>query len=182
MAEKFLTLKEIEDIFLEMTRLILGIPNDNATVRLDYGGGSPTGSSPAHNPKKSTCYLSVSLADDGYCKQKHIHYEAQEDSDKLMQVMEFTEQYAVTFSYYGADSFDKARKIVAGLHGEENKAFLHSYDIHLLNCGNIVPARELIDTSWVSRSDFTAVFTTAARFEKPDAVNGVTEVAINLNP
>lgn len=182
MAEKFLTLREIEDIFLEMARLILGIPNDNSTVRLDYGGGSATGSSPAHNLKKSVCYISVSLTDDGYCKPKHISYEAQADSDKLMEVMESTEQYAVAFSCYGSDSFDIARKIVAGLHGEENKAFLHSYDIHLLNCGNIVPARELIDTSWVSRSDFTAVFTTAIRFEKEDAVNGVTEVSINLAP
>lgn len=150
MAESSLTLRQAEDLFLEATREILGIPDDNSTVRLAYGAGSTTGSAPMHDVKNSVCYLTVNPTNDGYGNLHHIHYDSAEDSDLLTEVDEYTEEYSVIFSCYGIDSYDKARKIRDGLYGENSKKLLRNHKIYLVvGSPQLIPAREIIDTRWI---------------------------------
>lgn len=173
----------MEDIFLEATRKILEIPNDNSTVRLAYGAGSETGTAPAHNMKKSVCYVTVSPTDDGYGNQHHIHYESSEESELLTEVDEYTEEYSVLFSCYGSDAYDKARKIRDGLYSNICKDYLHQLGLHyVVHSAQLVPAREYIETRWVNRCDLTANFYSAARIERAGAVDYVDKVNVNLAP
>ncbi len=173
----------MEDIFLEATRQILEIPDDNSTVRLAYGAGSQTGTAPMHDPQKSVCYVAVNLTNDGYGDQHHISYESVEGSDLLTEVDKYTEEYSVLFSCYGADAFDRARKIRDGFYGVKCKEFLHGYKIHFVTGSpQLIPAREIIDTIWVERCDLTVEFYSAVRIERAGAVGRIDEVKVNLAP
>lgn len=166
---------------MEAARKILEIPNDNSTVRLAYGAGSQTGSAPMHNPKKSVCYVTVNPTNDGYGNQHHISYEPTEASELLTEIDEYTEEYSVIFSCYGADAYDKARKIRDGFIGVKCKTFLHESKIHLKSgSAQLAPARELIDTMWVERCDLTLEFYSYARAETPQAVGIIEKVNLNL--
>lgn len=173
----------MEDIFLEATREILEIPEDNSTVRLAYGAGSKTGSAPMHDTKSSVCYVTVNPTNDGYGNQHHIHYDSAEESDLLTEVDEYTEEYSAAFSCYGDDSYEMARKIRDGLYGEKCKSFLRGYKIYfVVGSSRIIPTRELINTRWVDRYDLTAEFYSSVRVERADAVGRIDKVTVNLAP
>lgn len=173
----------MEDIFLEVTREILGIPEDNSTVRLAYGASSQTGSAPMHDPKSSVCYVTVNPTNDGYGNQHHIRYDSAEGRDLLTEVDEYTEEYSVIFSCYGTDSYDKARKIRDGLYGEKSKKFLCDYKIYfVVGSPQLISAREIIDTRWVERCDLTATFYSTVHVEREDTVGSIDEVNIKFTP
>lgn len=173
----------MEDIFLEVTREILGIPEDNSTVRLAYGASSQTGSAPMHDPKSSVCYVTVNPTNDGYGNQHHIRYDSAEGRDLLTEVDEYTEEYSVIFSCYGTDSYDKARKIRDGLYGEKSKKFLCGYKIYfVVGSPQLISAREIIDTRWVERCDLTATFYSTVHVEREDTVGSIDEVNIKFTP
>ncbi len=170
-------------MFLEATREILEIPDDNSTVRLAYGAGSKTGSAPMHDTKSSVCYVTVNPTNDGYGNQHHIRYDSAEESELLTEVDEYTEEYSVIFSCYGTDSYDKARKIRDGLYGEKSKKLLRGYKIYLVvGSPQLIPARELIDTRWVERCDLTATFYSTVRVERANTVGRIDEVNIKFTP
>jgi hypothetical protein len=163
---------EIEDLMLDAVRLILEIPDDNASVRLAYGANSPTGSAPAHNIKDSVCYIAVSLTDDGYGKQHHISYANGEPGELLTEIDEYTEEYAVIFSCYGGDAYERARTIRDGLYGNAAKRHFHARYVHfVVGSPQLIQTREVINGAWVRRCDFTATFYAYTRVERTDAVD-----------
>jgi len=179
--EHYLTMLEIENLMLDAARLILNVPDDNSTVRLLYGAGSETGSAPAHKPEDNVCYVSVNPTDDGYGKQHHIHYENGADGDLLTEVDEYTEEYAVTFSCYGEASYEQARQLRDGLYGEAAKRLFHGRNVHfVVGSPQLIQARDVVNTSWVRRCDFTAVFYAYVRMERPNAVNWIESIDIRL--
>lgn len=183
MAEHKLTLRQVEDIFLEAAREILEIPEDNSTVRLAYGADSKTGSAPNHNVTGNVCYVIISPVNDGYENQHHIGYDSAEGSDLLTEVDEYTEEYSVLFSCYGADSYEMARKIRDGLYGEKCKSLLRGYKIYfVVGSPRLISASEMINTRWVDRCDLTAEFYSSVRVERADAVGRIDKVAVNLAP
>lgn len=183
MSENILTLRQVEDIFLEVAREMLGIPEDNSTVRLAYGASSQTGSAPMHDPQKNVCYVTVNPTNDGYGDQHHISYDSSKESGLLTEVDEYTEEYSLIFSCYGADSYNNARKIRDGLYGEKCRKFLRGYKIYLVaGSTQLGSAREIIDTRWVERCDLTATFYSTARVERADAVGSIDEVNISFTP
>ncbi len=183
MAQHCLSMEQIEDIMLELTRQILKIPEDNSVVRLAYGARSATGSAPMHNISQSVCYVAVNPADDGYGKQHHIHYEKGAEGKLLTEVDEYTEEYEVIFSCYGSDAYDKARIIRDGLYGVKARTILHKEKIHfVVGMPRLIQTREIIDTSWVRRCDFTALFYVWTRIERPDEMNWYEKAKITFNP
>ena len=168
---------------METARRILGIPNDNSTVRLAYGAGSTTGTAPMNDIKRGICYVTVTPTNDGYGDQHHIRYESAEGGNLLTEVDEYTEEYSVLFSCYGDGAYDKARKIRDGLYGEECKGFLRKYQIHfVVGSPQLTPTREIIETSWVERCDLAANFYSAVRIERAGAVGRIDEVKVDLGP
>ncbi len=167
---------------LEAARQTLEIPDDNSMVRLAYGARSPTGSAPKHDTRKSVVYITVGLTDDGYGQHHHISYDSVEGAEMLTEVDEYTEEYAVSFSCYGTDAFENARKLRDDLYSENSRKYFRQYKLHFkVGSPQLVPTRELIDTVWVNRCDFTAVFYTSVRIEKAGAVGWYEGVEINFN-
>lgn len=168
---------------VSVARLTLGLPDtDNKTIRIPYGANSPTGSAPTHNPTNSICYIYVTPTDDGYGQQHYLQYKngATIDSD-MTEVDEYTEEYAVIFSCYGADAFDWARLIRDGLYGNIVKRFLGTEKLYLkAGIPPIVPAREIINTQWVMRCDVTATFYSYVRIERENTMPPIEHVNITF--
>lgn len=182
MAESVLTFEQVEDIIMEAARQTLGIPDDNSVVRLAYGARSPTGSAPKHNTRKSAVYITVSPTDDGYGQQHHISYDSAEGAEMLTEVDEYTEEYAVSFSCYGTDAYENARKLRDNLYSENSRKYFRQYKLYFkVGSPQLVPTRELVDTVWVKRCDFTAVFYAPVRIERANAVGWYESVDIKLN-
>lgn len=174
---------QAEDLMLDAVRQILNIPDDNVTVRLAFGAGSTTGSAPAHDISQTVCYVAVNPTDDGYGKQHHIRYENGAEDELMTEVDEYTEEYAVIFSCYGGEAYEQARTIRDGLYSDANKRFLHRQKVHLVvGTPQLIQTREVINSSWVRRCDFTAVFYAYTRIERPNAVDWFESVDIRFKP
>jgi hypothetical protein len=177
------TLNEVEDLMVSLVRLTLGIPDtDQSGIRLAYGASSETGGAPMHNPQTGVCYVYVDPTDDGYGQQHHITYKNGEDVEgDMTEVDEYTEEYAVTFSLYGHDAYDRARVLRDGLYGIAVKEFLWGKHIHpKMGIPAIVQAHEILNTFWVERCDVTVTFYAYVRIERENAVKDIEEVSVTL--
>jgi len=177
------TLFETEDLMMNLARFTLGIPaDDNIQVRMAYGANSKTGSAPAHKPQNSVCYVYVNPTDDGYGKQHHLSYLNGEDEEgNMTEVDDYTEEYAVIFSLYGCDAYDRARKLRDGIYGVAVKEFLWRKHIHpKTGIPEIVQTHELFNTCWVKRCDVTVTFYAHVRIVRESAVKNIETVNISL--
>ena len=193
------TLNEVEDLMVSLVRLVLGIPDtDHGGIRIAYGATSKTGSAPAHNPTESVCYVYVNPTDDGYGQQHQITYINGEnvldaDGNKVLdadgnpvthemtEVDEYTEEYAVNFSLYGKDAYDRGRTLRDGIYGVEVKEFLWGKKIHpKVGLPALVQTHELINTFWVKRCDVNVVFYAKVRIERENAVKNIEHVSIKF--
>jgi len=195
MADFILTQTQVEDTMADAARAILGIPDDNDTVRFAFGGGSSTGSSPKPDfSKKTVCYLTISPTDDGYGKQHHKSYYLPDGADMLTEVDEYTEEYAVIVSCYGngdannpfatnqMTAYDMARMLRDGLYSPAAKQILNAQKIYfVVGSPQLIMTRELIDTAWVKRCDFTANFYSYARRERPGTVGYISGVSFQFS-
>jgi hypothetical protein len=174
---------EVEDLMKSLTRLVLGIPDtDNNSVRIPYGASSATGSAPAHTPTNSVCYVYVNPTDDGYGQQHHLSYkDVDEDSGNMTEVDDYTEEYAVIFSFYGQDAYDRARLLRDGVYGVAVKEFLWRKHIHpKTGIPPIVQTHELVNTRWVVRCDVTVTFYAHIRIERENEMRSIEKVGITF--
>lgn len=179
-----LTQREFEDLMMTVARLLLGVgPADETSVRIPYGASSKTGSAAAHSPEKSVCYVHVEPTDDGYGTKHHIRYQnGATESDGMTEVDEYTEEYAVIFSCYGPDSYDRARLIRDGLFTQEAKRILSEMRVYVkTNLSPLAQTHDLMNTQWVKRCDLTATFYAYVRIEREGAVEPIEQVNISLN-
>jgi hypothetical protein len=192
------TLREVEDLMVALVRLTLNIPADADGIRMAYGAGSKTGSAAVHNPENSMIYVYVNPTDDGYGQQHHLSYINGEnvldengnellDADgnnvtyEMTEVDEYTEQYAVNFSLYGQDAYDRARTLRDGVYGVAVKEFLWGTHIHQkVGLPALVQTHELINTIWVKRCDVNVVFYAKVRIERENAVKNIESVSIEF--
>ena len=177
------TLKEVEDLMVSVARLTLGIPEtDDSAIRIPYGAGSATGNAPMHSPAESVCYVYVTPTDDGYGRHHHITYiNGAENDDSMTEVDEYTEEYAVIFSLYGQDAYDRARKLRDGIYGVKVKEFLWGKHIHpKTEIPQIVQAHDIINTQWVKRCDVTVTFYAYVCIERANAIGNIEKIVITL--
>jgi hypothetical protein len=177
------TLIEVEDLMKSLARFTLGIPEtDNKKVRMAYGAGSKTGSAPTHNPTESICYVYVNPTDDGYGQQHHLSYlNGKEVAGDMTEVDEYTEEYAVIFSLYGEDAYDRARTLRDGIYGLAVKEFLWGKYIHpKMGIPALIQTHETINNIWVKRCDLNVVFYAKVRIEREKAVKNIEEVNVTI--
>jgi hypothetical protein len=177
------TFAEVEDLMKSLARLLLEVPDtDNNSVRIPYGASSATGSAPAHTPTKSVCYVYVNPTDDGYGQQHHITYkDGANGDDDLTEVDDYTEEYAVIFSFYGHDAYDRARLLRDGIYGVAAKVFLWRKHIHPKTViPPIVQTHEVVNAQWVARCDVTVTFYAHIRIERENELGSIEKVGITF--
>jgi hypothetical protein len=174
---------EVEDLMKSLARFVLGIPNtDNNSVRIPYGASSATGSAPTHTPTNSVCYVYVNPIDDSYGQQHHLSYkDGANHDDDMTEVDDYTEEYAVIFSFYGQDAYDRARLLRDGIYGVAVKEFLWRKYIHpKTGIPPIVQTHELVNTQWVVRCDVTVTFYAHIRVERENEIGSIEKIGITF--
>ena len=176
------TLHEVEDLMVKLVQLTLNIPDDDDGIRMAYSASSKTGSAPIHEPEDSMIYVYVNPTDDGYGQQHHLSYlNGKEVAGDMTEVDEYTEEYAVIFSLYGPDAYDRARTLREGIYGVAVKEFLWGKHIHpKMGIPAIVQTHEPINTYWVKRCDLNVVFYAKVRIEREKAVKNIEKVNVTI--
>jgi len=156
MADTILTLKQLEDIFRNLTCTTLGLnptsPINNDKVRLAW----PTGGAPGWKITEDVTFLRVMATNNSYSKQRDTDYTPNSDSE-VNEITSYTRPLQVSWTLYGPNSFDNIEAIRNGLF--KAKETLTASNLHLVIDVN-VPIRcpELFNGQWWERSDFSATF------------------------
>ena len=156
MADTILTLKQLEDIFRNLTCTLLGIdpanPANNSKVRLAW----PTGGAPGWKITEDVAFLRVVATNNSYSKQRDTEYTPNSDSE-VNEITAYTRPLQVSWTLYGPNSFDNIETIRNGLF--KAKDALSASNIALV-IDVSVPMRcpELFNGQWWERSDFSATF------------------------
>jgi len=156
MADTILTLKQLEDIFRNLTCTLLGLnpssPANNSKVRLAW----PTGGSPGWKITEDVMFLRVRSVGNEYSKQRDTEYTPSSDS-QVNEITSYTLPRLVSWTAYGPNSFDNIETIRNGLF--KAGSTLRASNLHLV-IDVPVPVRcpDLFNGQWWERSDLSATF------------------------
>lgn len=156
MADTILNLRQLEDIFRNLTCTMLGLnptdPANNSKVRLAW----PTGGAPGWKINDDVAFLRVMSINNPYAKQRDTEYTAN-TNDELNKIVSYTLPRQVSWTLYGPNSFDNIETIRNGLF--ESRDTLAASNLALV-VDVPVPTRlpELFNGQWWERSDFSAMF------------------------
>lgn len=158
MANVVLTLKQIEDLFQNITTQMLGLdptaPENQGVVRVAW----PTTGAPAWKITQDRIFIRVTPVDNDYNKQVSTQYEPV-DSTIVNQVISHTDVISVNWVIYGPNSYDNAKKIRSSLFLSKFKMMLSANKIYLItNVPEVMRVPELYNGQWWDRSDFSANF------------------------
>jgi hypothetical protein len=102
-----LTLKQIEDLFQDMTTRMLGFDSEDAEnsdkVRISF---QPVGA-PAWKRETNVAFIKVNFATDPITQQRDIRY-INASVDNASREASYTRVISVQWTFYGPDSFDNA--------------------------------------------------------------------------
>lgn len=156
MADTILTLKQLEDIFRNLTCTSLGLnpvdPINDAKIRIAW----PTGGAPGWKITDDVSFLRVRSTGNEYSKQRDTAY-TPNNASQVNSITSYTIPRLVSWVVYGPNSFDNIETIRNGLFGAKDTLALSN--LHLvLDIPTPVRCPELFDGRWWERSDFSATF------------------------
>ena len=155
MADTILTLRQLEDIFRNLTCTILGLdptdPLNAGKVRIAWPSGS---GAPAWKITDDVVFLRIAPYNDPYAQQMGTIYTAG-SSDTSNVETAYTRVYSVYWIVYGPNSFDNVETIRNGLYSSD----LSASNLYVV-LDMPVPIRdpEIFDGRWWERSDLSARF------------------------
>lgn len=167
MQDAVLKLSEIEEIFWNITMLMLGLNPDSkdekeiSKVRTTW----PTSGAPAWKIEEDVCFLSITQRDDLINRQRNIRYE--EVGEHLKRITEYTRVINCSYILYGPNSYDHAELLQHLLFLPEYKEMFNENHLYLIP-DIVAPIRspELYSGRWWERSNFEANFNLYVRREQ----------------
>lgn len=156
MADTILTLKQLEDVFRNLTCSLLGLdPEDPANddkVRLAW----PTGGAPGWKITEDVAFLRVRSVGSEYSKERDTEYTLN-NNPNVNQITSYTLPRMVSWILYGPNSFDDIETIRNGLF-KAGKELAASNLYLVIDVSNPVRCPELFNNQWWERSDLSATF------------------------
>ena len=135
MAEQILTLRELEELFQEVTLDMLGYiksgsPLDYSdaayyAIRVSHKGG------PAWDHSEDVCSITVKEEDEGYNRQHDVQY-ANKDALTVTRTTGETTIINVQWVFYGPNAFEKAREVKRKIFYQEYHDFLASEKVFVI--------------------------------------------------
>ena len=155
MANTILTLKQLEDIFRNLTCTLLGLnpadPANASRVRVAW----PAGGAPGWKITDDVVFIRIRSIGNEYSKLRDTEYTPSGESD-VNKITSYTLPRSVSWTLYGPNSFDDIETIRDGLFSSNT---LKLSNLHLV-VDVPIPVRcpELFNGQWWERSDFSAIF------------------------
>lgn len=156
MADTILTLKQIEDIFWNLSCTLIGLnpanPGSADKVRIAW----PEDGAPAWRITEDVIFLSVVPVNNPYVLQRDTEY-GSGILDVIPEVTAYTRVHLVKWVLYGPNSYDKAEMVRNGLY--KSKSVLGKSNLYLLpTMDPPIRTPELFNGRWWQRVNFQAVF------------------------
>lgn len=175
MADQILTLKQVEDIFQEITTKMLGYDPTNPAhgnkVRIAY----PTFGSPAWKITDDVAFISVNTEMDPITQQRDVQY-SEQDIDNANRITKYTRVQTIRWTFYGPNSYDNAEKVRSLLFATNYRELLAASNLYLImNVTVPVRAPEPFNNQYWERTDFVANFNEAV------VLNGTTPYLKSAN-
>ncbi|NHN33541.1 phage neck terminator protein [Paenibacillus agricola] len=158
MADTILSMKDIEDVFWDMSTRMLGLnpaaPANQKRVRVSW----PEKGAPAWKREENIAFISVEPDDDPYTRQMDVEY-SEIDADNANRAMSYTRVHRVSWICYGPSSFGDTDLIRSSLFKPEYTMALAAVNMALITDVS-APRRspELFGGQWWERSNFSARF------------------------
>ena len=155
------TIRELEDIFREMLRLILRFDVDDPD-RVWFSWNRKGESVPVIKGGNA-CYVALTPIDDNYNRLRDIRH-VDEGIRDMVTYDEHTDVYEVHFVNYGPEAYESARAIRDGLFTDRVRRHLRLHDIALItDVPAIIRLPELHGADWANRADLKARFNVFVR-------------------
>ncbi len=180
MADTILTIDQINKLFQNLTLVMLGLADDitawtayKAALAAEEEWTDPIPSNPWDKVKVSyqtTGQPAWKITDDivsFFCREVDNPYNRQRDIEikswdetKVAEEVSYQRTWQVSWTLYGPNSFDNARKIKSGLFLQEHHDTLAVSNVYLVTDSPSTPLRvpELFQGQWWERVDFSALF------------------------
>ena len=157
MSEKFLTLREVENMFQSVIVSALGWADDSPSKENDVRISWPTGGAPAPSIDKDYVFIQVMEQDHPINRQRDVSYEA--SSPDLLQSTGYTRVMLVILILYGSGSFDNAQIIRDAMFSQSVKQLLAESDFYIVpDIASPKRMPELFEGQWWERVDFQLTF------------------------
>jgi len=156
MANVILSLKQIEEIFQEITSRITGLESEK-NVRLSW----PTYGAPGWKIDEDIVFVKVLTVPDAYSQQREdVYYrDSLELIDSVQIESSYTRVHLAQWTFYGPNSYDLAEALKSGFYSPEIKEALMAHSLFfILDVQQPVRAPELYNGQWWERVDFEAKF------------------------
>ena len=170
MADVFLTLKQLENLYWQLTMQILGYdpadyenPKKSTPVRIAW----PADGSPAWKRDEDVIFLRIGEDDDPFNKLRDTTF-TQSNEDYATQATSYTRVLNVHWVCYGPNSYDNAFRIRNALYDTKQKEFLGVNKIYLIPAIES-PRRspELFVGQWWERTNLMAKFNELIKLDTP---------------
>lgn len=159
MAEQYLTLLQLNELFQRLTMDILGLDQANKNsaylVRIQY----PRGGVPAFKIYEDIAFLHVDELDDSYNRQRELEYINIGAGDTLNQRQFFTRVLRVNWTFYGPSAYEYATNVRDGMFYQEFRDTLAKNEIYVIP--EIISPKiihEPFQGQWWDRSDVSIEF------------------------
>lgn len=164
MADIFLTLEQIEDLFISVIKPILGyspLPTvDPDKVRACW----PSEGAPAWKRTEDVAFLRIFDTDDSYNRQRDQVVEPK-DADNANQITSYTRVLEAFVTLYGPHSFDRAFQIRNQMYYPQYREMLAVQKVFLIpDVASPRRAPELYAGQWWERTDVSLRFNARVLF------------------
>jgi len=164
MADQILTLKEIEDFFVQVTCKMLNIdpttPDGKGKVRKTWS----TNGAPSWKIDEDIVFLRVTPVDDKMARQLNVIYSTDPtDNVNLKKKTGYTRVHKIDWTLYGPNSYDNADLIRYSIFDFDYMSLFKEKNLFLIT-DIPLPTRlpELSNNQWWERTDFSATFNESA--------------------
>jgi hypothetical protein len=166
MADIFLTLKQIENLFWNVTTQMLGLdpalPANASKVRIAW----PTDGAPSWKITDDVVFIRIADADDPINVLRDTDMTVL-NADNANQATAYTRVVSVYFVCYGPNSFDNAFMIRNNLYKQKYRDLLNVKSFYLIpQIGSPARRPELLSGQWWERSDLSANFNELIQFNE----------------
>lgn len=184
MADIFLTLKQIESLFWNVTTQMLGLdpalPINANKVRIAW----PTTGAPAWKIDEDVVFIRMGDADDPINVQRDVTTSQSDDDDNANQATSYTRVLMAQWVCYGPNSFDNAFMIRNNLYKQKYRDLLNINQVFLIpQINSPVRSPELFSGQWWERANVTAKFNELLQFNEtvPYLKSVTTTVTVGQN-
>lgn len=157
MADKNLTISQVENLFHTITKQLLGFTDLQADSFIRISWGSESGQ-PSWAITDNVVFLRLTPEDSPYNKQREYEYTPKTEL-VANEILHMTTCWRVAWTLYGPDSYFNAFKIFTSLTGPDVKIPLQQNSIFLVpDMPSPTRLPELWAAKWWERVDLYAVF------------------------